>query len=174
MSIDFRKVTVWLAAGVLVVSVSACSPTPDAERVSSGPASTVTPTPEDTATPVSGEITPEKEAEMVAALENAGAGLEVDLISLVDEASSAPILFYSSAEQDYIHINFDSDSLPVEKVKSWFESQEWSDEWIDYVPSTVDNIWGFSDSSFGKESAAGFVVAQTEDADTTSLTILLN
>ena len=117
------------------------------------------------------EITGEEEATLNAFLQKYGDQWDIDLVSLTEVASAKPIDLSINDAKDYVEITYNLEDLDEETFVSWMEAQIWSEDWVTYVPSEVDKIWGF-ENSLGKESPDKGLVVFDSSEDRSRITIM--
>ena len=117
------------------------------------------------------EITGEEETTLDAFLQKYGDEWNIKLTGIPEAASAKPIDLSINDAKDYVEITYNLEDLDEETFVSWMEAQTWSEDWVTYVPSEVDKIWGF-ENSLGKESPDKGLVVFDSSEDRSRITIM--
>lgn len=160
-----------LVGGLLLAGCSTgVNPVEPLKPLTSPPTSTTSPSPSVDSEPVI-EISGEEEAILNAFLQKYGDQWDIDLTSLPEASSAKPIDLSINDDKDYVEITYNLEDLDEETFVSWMEAQTWSEDWVTYVPSEVDKIWGF-ENSLGKESPDKGLVVFDSSEDRSRITIM--
>ncbi len=124
------------------------------------------PSPDVTASPAVQEISDSEYAELLGYADGVSELWGVDVTGLIESTGKKPSEF--SGDTSYFKAYFNKEDLPEEDFVAWSSEQPWSDMWIDYIPTEVDDIWGF-EGAIGKENTEEqwFVVYNDNDTNDT-------
>lgn len=157
-----RKTTIILLSGLVIgTSLVSCSYNPEPiPSLTPLPSVTLPSEPSSSSSPTESAKTDytlsEKDtATMRASLADVQAKLGVDLNSLVDQGEGKPIYFRTNPKNDFIQIKFNREDFNVNIYNEWLKEQNLSPEWVDFIPTEVEQIWGFPEGTPGKESPTG-------------------
>lgn len=173
-----KKLTVISSAlltTLLSVSLTGCFSTPEPVPTLTPlpkPTVAVTPTPEAESTP-DYSLDDEEMAKMETSLEALSDSMGVDFTTMNDYATGRPVYLQVSNEVDYVTISYVTEDFPKEAFTEWMNSQNLQGDWVDFVPTEIEKIWGFTDGTVGKrsESIGDFTYNTREDGTESTVTI---